>query len=76
MGCGGFKRLRIFKKNAPLKVSPARSKTWCSDQPGQQVMHQLGLKPKPDVFALHMQEETKTYLGFWRNQIYKSTYMS
>ncbi|PKK35043.1 hypothetical protein BWI96_19155 [Siphonobacter sp. SORGH_AS_0500] len=60
-----------FLKATQPKV--AIQQIWCSDQPGQEVMHRLGLKPKPDVFALHLQEETKTYLGFWLNQIYKST---
>ncbi|GAB3985426.1 hypothetical protein GCM10028807_00650 [Spirosoma daeguense] len=50
--------------------------SWCSDQPGQEVMHRLGtpaLGQKRDAFALHLLPESKTYLGFWLNQIYRST---
>ena len=50
--------------------------SWCSDQPGQEVMHRLGspaLGRKRDIFALHLQEESKTYLGFWLKESYRST---
>jgi ribonuclease BN (tRNA processing enzyme) len=59
-----------------LNPAVAIQQSWCSDQPGQEVMHRLGAPPKGrkrDVFALHLQPESKTYLGFWLNQIYRST---
>jgi hypothetical protein len=59
-----------------LNPAVAVQQAWCSDQPGQEVMHRLGspaLGGKRDVFALHLQPESKAYLGFWLNQIYRST---
>ncbi|MEZ0611822.1 ComEC/Rec2 family competence protein [Fibrella sp. WM1] len=59
-----------------LNPTVAVQQSWCSDQPGQEVMHRLGTLPKGqkrDAFALHLLPESKTYLGFWLNQIYRST---
>lgn len=54
----------------------AVQQAWCSDQPGQEVMHRLASSTsgrKRDVFALHLQPESKAYLGFWLNEAYRST---
>ncbi len=50
--------------------------SWCSDQPGQEIMHRLAspaLGSKRDVFGMHVQEASKAYLGFWLKDIYRST---
>lgn len=50
---------------------------WCSDQPGQEVVHRINddtLYPGPrSVFALNMHAETKVYMGPWLDKNYKST---
>lgn len=49
---------------------------WCSDQPGQEVLHRMiapGLYPGPrDLFATNMHDETKVYMGPWLTNNYKS----
>lgn len=52
--------------------------TWCSDHPGQEVMHRLlsnhlYIGPK-NVFATNIQEVTKHTLGFWFTRGYKSMF--
>ncbi|WP_162388555.1 ComEC/Rec2 family competence protein [Spirosoma endbachense] len=50
--------------------------SWCSDQPGQEVMHRLGspaLGRKREAFALHLLPESQNYLGFWLKATYRST---
>lgn len=52
--------------------------TWCSDHPGQEVMHRLlsdHLYPgDKNVFATNIQEVTKHTLGFWFTRGYKSMF--
>jgi beta-lactamase superfamily II metal-dependent hydrolase len=52
--------------------------TWCSDHPGQEVMHRLlsdYLYPgEKNVFATNIQEATKQTLGFWFTRGYKSMF--
>jgi hypothetical protein len=49
---------------------------WCSDQPGQEVLHRLispAVYPEPrDLFATNMHGETKITLGFWLTNNYQS----
>jgi len=57
-----------------LNPRVAVQQTWCSDQPGQEVMHRLGATgQKRDVFALHLLPETLAYLGPWLRNSYRST---
>lgn len=50
--------------------------TWCSDQPGQEVMHRLVsehiYKGEKNIFATNIQDATKQTLGFWFTRGYKS----
>ena len=52
--------------------------TWCSDHPGQEVMHRLlsdHLYPgEKNVFATNIQDVTKHTLGFWFTRGYKSMF--
>ncbi len=52
--------------------------TWCSDHPGQEVMHRLIsdhiYKGEKNIFATHIQEATKQTLGFWFTRGYKSMF--
>lgn len=57
-----------------LNPRVAIQQNWCSDQPGQEVMHRLGSTgQKRDVFALHLLPETLAYLGPWLRNSYRST---
>ncbi len=47
--------------------------SWCSDHPGQEVLHRLNYYAQPtDVFATNMHAETQTTLGFWLKENYRS----
>jgi beta-lactamase superfamily II metal-dependent hydrolase len=66
----------FFLKTLQPKV--VVEQTWCSDHPGQEVMHRLlsdylysGAK---NVFATNIQEATKQTLGFWFTRGYKSMF--
>lgn len=52
--------------------------TWCSDHPGQEVMHRITsdhIYPgKKNIFATNIQEVTKATLGFWFTKGYKSLF--
>lgn len=52
--------------------------TWCSDHPGQEVMHRLIsdhiYKGEKNIFATNIQEVTKQTLGFWFTRGYKSMF--
>lgn len=52
--------------------------TWCSDHPGQEVMHRLIsdhiYKGEKNIFATNIQEVTKHTLGFWFTRGYKSMF--
>jgi hypothetical protein len=52
--------------------------TWCSDHPGQEVMHRLvsnHVYPgEKSIFATNIQEVTKKTLGFWFTKGYKSLF--
>jgi hypothetical protein len=52
--------------------------TWCSDHPGQEVMHRLLSNHlyagEKNIFATNIQEVTKHTLGFWFTQGYKSLF--
>ncbi len=52
--------------------------TWCSDHPGQEVMHRLIsdhlYKGEKNIFATNIQEATKQTLGFWFTRGYKSLF--
>lgn len=52
--------------------------TWCSDHPGQEVMHRLLsdyiYKGEKNIFATNIQEVTKKTLGFWFTRGYKSMF--
>lgn len=49
---------------------------WCSDQPGQEVMHRINddhLNPgAKSLYALNLTEQTKVYLGPWLDKYLKS----
>ncbi len=61
-----------------LQPNVVVEQTWCSDHPGQEVMHRLlsnHLYPgEKNVFATNIQEVTKHTLGFWFTQGYKSMF--
>lgn len=52
--------------------------TWCSDHPGQEVMHRLVsnyiYKGEKNIFATNVDEFTKRTLGFWLTKGYKSMF--
>ena len=52
--------------------------TWCSDHPGQEVMHRLISNHlyagEKSIFATNIQEATKHTLGFWFAKGYKSMF--
>jgi len=52
--------------------------TWCSDHPGQEVMHRLIsdhlYNGEKNIFATNIQEATKQTLGFWFTRGYKSLF--
>ncbi len=57
-----------------LNPRVAVQQAWCSDQPGQDVMHRLGSTGQQrDVFALHLLPDALTYLGPWLRKSYRST---
>jgi len=61
-----------------LQPKAVVEQTWCSDHPGQEVMHRLlsdYLYPgEKNVFATNLQEATKQTLGFWLTRGYKSMF--
>jgi hypothetical protein len=61
-----------------LQPNVVVEQTWCSDHPGQEVMHRLisnHLYPgEKNIFATNIQEVTKHTLGFWFTQGYKSMF--
>jgi hypothetical protein len=61
-----------------LQPKAVVEQTWCSDHPGQEVMHRLlsdHLYPgEKNVFATNIQEVTKQTLGFWFTRGYKSMF--
>lgn len=65
-----------FLSNLQPKV--VVQQTWCSDHPGQEVMHRLLsnhiYKGEKNIFATNIQEVTKHTLGFWFTQGYKSMF--
>lgn len=52
--------------------------TWCSDHPGQEVMHRIIsdhlYTGEKNIFATNIQEVTKQTLGFWLSRGYKSMF--
>ncbi len=66
----------FFLKTLQPKV--VVEQTWCSDHPGQEVMHRLlsdYLYPgEKNVFATNIQEATKQTLGYWFTKGYKSMF--
>ena len=49
------------------------NQTWCSDHPGQEVVHRINYYSQPtDVFSTNVHEETLVTLGPWMKQNYKS----
>ena len=52
--------------------------SWCSDQPGQEVMHRLTsnyiYEDEKSIFATNIQNATKQTLGFWLTRGYKSLF--
>ncbi len=57
-----------------LNPRVAVQQAWCSDQPGQDVMHRLeSTGQQRYVFALHLLPETLAYLGPWLQKSYRST---
>ena len=61
-----------------LQPQAVVEQTWCSDHPGQEVMHRLLsdhiYKGEKNVFATNIQEATKKTLGFWFTRGYKSMF--
>lgn len=59
-----------------LQPNVVVEQTWCSDHPGQEVMHRLisnhFYKGEKNIFATNIQKVTKQTLGFWFTQGYKS----
>ena len=66
----------FFLKTLQPKV--VVEQTWCSDHPGQEVMHRLIsdhlYKGEKNIFATNIQEVTKTTLGGWFTRGYKSMF--
>lgn len=64
----------IFLKT--LQPAVVVQQVWCSDHPGQEVLHRLitaGLyQQPPDIFSTNMHKETKIYMGPWLTRNYKS----
>lgn len=61
-----------------LQPKAVVEQTWCSDHPGQEVMHRLLsdhlYAGEKNVFATNIQEVTKQTLGFWFTRGYKSMF--
>lgn len=61
-----------------LQPNVVVEQTWCSDHPGQEVMHRLIsdhlYKGEKNIFATNIQETTKQTLGFWFTRGYKSMF--
>jgi beta-lactamase superfamily II metal-dependent hydrolase len=61
-----------------LQPNVVVEQTWCSDHPGQEVMHRLIsdhlYKGEKNIFATNIQEVTKQTLGFWFTRGYKSMF--
>lgn len=48
--------------------------TWSSNHPGEEVLHRMIYQGIKNVFATNIQDATKTTLGFWLTNTYKSTF--
>jgi beta-lactamase superfamily II metal-dependent hydrolase len=48
--------------------------TWSSNHPGEEVLHRMIYKEIKNVFATNILDETKTTLGFWLTNTYKSIF--
>ncbi len=61
-----------------LQPKAVIEQTWCSDRPGQEVMHRLIsnhiYEGEKNIFATNIQEVTKATLGFWFTRGYKSMF--
>ncbi|WP_051350121.1 ComEC/Rec2 family competence protein [Dyadobacter alkalitolerans] len=61
-----------------LQPKAVIEQTWCSDHPGQEVMHRLLsnhiYEGEKNIFATNIQEVTKATLGFWFTRGYKSMF--
>ena len=61
-----------------LQPKAVVEQTWCSDHPGQEVMHRLLSEHlysgEKNVFATNIQEVTKQTLGPWFTKGYKSMF--
>lgn len=61
-----------------LQPNVVVEQTWCSDHPGQEVMHRLIsdhlYAGEKNIFATNIQEVTKQTLGFWLTKGYKSMF--
>ena len=61
-----------------LQPKAVVEQTWCSDHPGQEVMHRLLsehiYKGEKNIFATNIQKTTMGTLGFWFTRGYKSLF--
>ena len=48
--------------------------TWSSNHPGEEVLHRMIYKEIKNVFATNILDETRTTLGFWLTNTYKSIF--
>ncbi|OYU56573.1 MAG: hypothetical protein CFE25_04900 [Chitinophagaceae bacterium BSSC1] len=48
--------------------------TWSSNHPGEEVLHRMIYNGNKNVFATNILDETKTTLGFWLTDTYKSIF--
>ena len=48
--------------------------TWSSNHPGEEVLHRIIYKGIKNVFTTNIQNATKTTLGFWLTDTYKSIF--
>ena len=62
---------QYFIENVQPRVVVQQS--WCSDHPGQEVLHRLNYYASPvDIFATNIHRETQVTLGLWIKENYKS----
>lgn len=47
---------------------------WSSNHPGEEVLHRMIYNGIKNIFATNIQDATKTTLGFWLTNAYKSTF--
>lgn len=61
-----------------LQPKAVIEQTWCSDHPGQEVMHRLLsdhiYRGEKNIFATNIQQNTMGTLGFWFTRGYKSLF--